>query len=96
MFLEIVTMAAKLKNKFCYGDDEIPMLIVKFTVYSTCNILSYITNNFLKFGIFLDQLKLAAIKTLSKKRDDKNLYLFIFYRVLVKPSIVLASHNVHT
>lgn len=64
--IEIVEIAGKIKNKYSSGDDELPTTIMKESVGSIKEILAYIVNNSLKFGVFPDQLKLAMIIPIHK------------------------------
>nr|CAI5827938.1 unnamed protein product [Callosobruchus analis] len=65
----LVKLSNKLKNKYSSGADELPMSIIKTFLKEIKDILSYIINNSLKFGIFPEQLKLSEIKPLLKKGD---------------------------
>lgn len=73
---ELLDLVNKLKNKYSSGDDQIPTSIVKLSIAETVDVLNYIINNSLKFGIYPNQLKLAKIIPLYKKGsiDDLNNY----------------------
>nr|CAI5863028.1 unnamed protein product [Callosobruchus analis] len=58
----LVKLSNKLKNKYSSGADELPTSIIKTFLKEIKDILSYIVNNSLKFGIFPEQLKLSEIK----------------------------------
>lgn len=67
---EIVEIINKIKNKYCSGDDGIPVNIMKYCADEIKGVISHIVNNSLKFGIFPKNLKLALIKPIYKKGDD--------------------------
>lgn len=64
---ELLDIMKKLKNKYSSGDDDIPASIVKLSIGEIVDVLNYLINNSLKYGVFPDQLKLAKIKPLNKK-----------------------------
>lgn len=70
---ELLDLANKMKNKYSSGDDQIPTSIVKLSTSKTVEVLNYIINNSLKFGIFPNQLKLAKIVPLHKEGSLDNL-----------------------
>ncbi|XP_030754703.1 uncharacterized protein LOC115881385 [Sitophilus oryzae] len=70
---EIQKIGQSLKNKHSSGVDEVPTSIVKFCLKYVDDILCYIINNSLKYGIFPDRLKLAFIKPIYKKGDHSDL-----------------------
>ena len=68
---ELILISQKLKNKLSSGEDEIPTNIVKLSMTKISNILCYILNNSLKFGIFPQQLKHSLIKPLHKSGNPE-------------------------
>lgn len=68
---EILDVIRNLKSKSSSGFDDIPISIVKFCARELCQILTYIVNNSLMFGIFPDRLKVAIVKPLLKRGDPK-------------------------
>lgn len=67
---ELLDICCKLKNKYSSGEDEIPTSIVKLSMIKILDVLKYILDNSLKFGIFPDQLKVANIIPLYKNKGD--------------------------
>ena len=68
---QIFDVAKRIKNKNSYGIDEIPTSIVKMSIETCKEILSYLINNSFKYGIFPDYLKVSLIKPIFKKGDPK-------------------------
>ena len=68
---EICAFGKNIKNKNSSGIDEIPTSIVKVSIGTCKNILSYLINNSFRYGIFPDKLKIALIKPLYKKGDPE-------------------------
>lgn len=68
---DLLEISKRLKNKFSSGADEIPIKIVKLFVQEIREVLCYIINNSLKYGIFPEQLKVSEIKPLLKKGDPE-------------------------
>jgi len=72
---ELLSCATKLKNKFSSGEDEIPACIVKSCLEDVAEVVCYIINNSMKYGIFPDQLKFSLIIPIHKKDSvDLNNY----------------------
>jgi Notch-like protein len=61
-----------MKNTNSYGYDELPIKILKNTVYYISSPLTYIIYRSLATGIFPDRLNFFEIKSIYKK-GDKNL-----------------------
>jgi hypothetical protein len=57
-----------LKNKFSYGYDKIPVKILKISL-PYISLITYICNEALSQGTFLDRLKYAVIKPIYKTVD---------------------------
>lgn len=67
---EIVNIANSFKSKYSYGCDEIPTSIIKLCVADICEVLAYVINNSFLYGIFPEQLKLAHVVPVLKKKGD--------------------------
>lgn len=70
---EIIYFAQKLRNKNSRGDDDIPVSIMKLSTRDIKDILSYVISNSLKYGVFPEQLKIAMITMIPKKKDQTKL-----------------------
>lgn len=70
---ELIELGKQLKNKHSSGQDGIPVSIVKMVLKDIQNIICYVINNSLRYGIFPEQLKLSKIKPLPKKGDPSKM-----------------------
>jgi len=67
--MEIINISENLKNKWSYGYDEIPTVLVKICATEICEPLCYIFNNSFTCGIFPNSLKYACVTPVHKKGD---------------------------
>lgn len=70
---EIIRITKELKNKHSSGIDGIPTSIIKYCVEGIKEILCYVINNSLTYGIFPENLKMAQVKPIYKKGDPGNM-----------------------
>ena len=68
---EIFTTIKALKNTKSVGEDEIPVILLKYIAEEITPPLTYIINLCMSTGIFPDRLKLSHIKAIYKKGDKK-------------------------
>lgn len=68
---EIEDIVKNLKSTYCCGQDEIPVCVIKSCIPHIKEVLSYIINNSLHYGIFPEQLKLALIKPVHKSGNPE-------------------------
>ena len=68
---EVVKLAKSLKNKFTTGYDDIPDAIVKQCIDYFKKPLTDIFNASLETGTFPEQLKIAKVIPIHKKRQYK-------------------------
>lgn len=77
MFLEtvdqfsILKLVNKMKPKISFGLDEIPMKVIKESIYNILSPLTHIINRSLLTGIVPDKLKIARIIPIYKAADSK-------------------------
>ena len=83
---EIISIVSNFKNKLSSGHDDIPVNIMKASIYPVADVISNIINSSLQTGIYPDQLKIAKICPVFKSGERD---LFVNYR----PISVLSSFS---
>lgn len=70
---EICSIIQGLKNKKSTGQDEIPVSLIKSVAEEVSGPLSFLVNVCLETGIFPDDLKVAKVKPIYKKGDEREI-----------------------
>jgi len=70
--LEVVNIINSLNDKKSTGSDDIPSILLKWTLPIISKLLSKIFNDFARLGIYPDELKIAKVTPLHKKGDKTN------------------------
>lgn len=83
---EIINIVMKFENKSSFGYDNIPVRVMKASIYNIAEYVSNLVNCSLSSGIFPDQLKIAKVCPIFK---DGERNLFSNYR----PISILSSFS---
>jgi len=82
---EVTNVISDLKNKLSFGVDNIPVSILKCSMFSIAEPLAAVINNSLNSGIFPDSLKIAKVTPIFKSGDKSDFQNYTPISVL--PSI---------
>ena len=70
-------MLRQLNSKKAIGDDNVPPALIKIAAEPLSTPLSIAINNSFKQYIFLDNAKVACVKPLDKKTENKYFEYFL-------------------
>ena len=68
---EVRKILRQLKPRKAIGDDKVPPALIKIAAEPLSTPLSIAINNSFKQNIFLDNAKVACVKSLDKKMENK-------------------------
>ena len=66
---EVVSIVNEFENKKSCGSDDIPAILIKWSIHLISPILTQIFNKLVELGVYPDSLKVAKVTALHKKGD---------------------------